>query len=82
MNPYQPGMTLRVLRTMGLARRGDAWDRTSWLLAKLHNVNCIRAADTVTPAECNPTLKNQRKPNRGQQVDAEFNRAMFEALSE
>ena len=79
MNPYQPGMTLAVLKTMADGRRRDAWDRTSWLLAKIHNVNCSRACDRIEPADCNPMRVG---PARGsQQTSAEFHAAMHDALA-
>jgi hypothetical protein len=80
VNPYQDGMTLRVLETMGRAKQKDEWERTSWLLAKIHNVNCTRSSDTVEPSEVNP-MRPRRRRGKGIQVDGSFNRAMHEALS-
>lgn len=72
-------MTLRSLSDGADARQKAEWERTSWLLAKLHNVNCGRRSDMVSPNDLNPTYRGPRR-GRGQQVDADYNRAMCEAL--
>lgn len=36
---------------MAEARQEDAWERTSWVLCKLHNCHF---SNRLTPAQCNP----------------------------
>jgi hypothetical protein len=36
---------------MAQGRRRDAWERTSWVLAKLHNTHY---RNRLTPVQCNP----------------------------
>jgi hypothetical protein len=74
-------MTHRVLKEMALAKQRDEWERTSWLLAKIHNVN-YRPCDRITPAEVNPMHSGPLPARAGgpQKVDADYNAAMYEAL--
>jgi len=66
---------------MAEARQRDSWERTSWMLAKLHNVNCARACDLITPDEVNPMHRGPRRPSGGtQEIDADYNSAMCDAL--
>lgn len=72
-------MTLRSLSEGAEARQRAEWERTSWLLAKIHNANCARRADMIAPNDVNPMYRGPRRGS-GQEVDADFNRAMCEAL--
>ncbi len=61
---------------MADGREFGEWDRMSALLAKLHNCHCKRG-HTVTPQQMNPMLEQH---GAKQEITAEFNAAMFEAL--
>lgn len=37
------------------------WDHTSWTIAKLHNVNCAKESDLITPDEINPLRRHEQK---------------------
>lgn len=66
---------------MADAREAAEWDRTSRVLAKIHNAHCARAADILTPAECNPLLQKLVKRSGAVQTSAAFHRAMYESLA-
>ena len=72
-------MTLRTLAAGAEARQAAEWERTAWLLAKIHNTNCARKADAISPNDVNPMYRGERRKG-GQKVDADFNAAMYEAL--
>ena len=74
-------MTLRVLKQMAEARQRESWEHTSWLLAKLHNVHCRRTSDMVDAADMNPMYQGPRRSGGAQELDADFNAAMCDALS-
>ena len=62
-------------------RKRDEWERTSWLLAKLHNVHVSRGCDVVTAEQMNPMHRGRKpQPAGSQQVDADYNAAQYEAL--
>lgn len=46
---------------MARARREEAWERTSWVLSKLHNTHF---RNRRTPAQCNPLLKKGQSGDR------------------
>jgi len=35
------------------------WNATSVMVAKLHNVNCMKRSDTITPDQINPYSENK-----------------------
>jgi hypothetical protein len=74
-------LTLAVLERMAAGRRRDAWEHTSRLLAKLHNVHCTRAADLLTPADFDVTLGRRGRRPGAVQTNGAYHRAMYEALS-
>ena len=39
------------------ARLASDWDHTAEMIAKIHNVNCTKAGDTVSSAQLNPFRK-------------------------
>jgi hypothetical protein len=45
-------------------RRREAWDHTSFLLAKIHNVNCLKRSSMVTPNACHPYRRARRDTPR------------------
>lgn len=57
---------------MARGRQKDAWDRTAWLLAKLHNVNQTDEAGFLRPIDFHPfyddeeiaEIEAQHKPHR------------------
>ena len=57
-------MTLRELVWMADARRREAWQHTSALLAMLANVhrNLKKKPQPFTPAEFNPLARDGRRP--------------------
>lgn len=65
---------------MADGRRHDEWERTSWLLAKLHNVHCGKASDLIAPVDVNPMHRGPRRRPGSQVIDGDFNAAMYEAL--
>jgi hypothetical protein len=80
-------MTWRILADMVEAKRADDWDRTSAVLAMLYNQNRRKGMPAAKPSEFNPFAGRQEGQSTGtskkpgaQQMDANFNRAMFEAL--
>jgi hypothetical protein len=74
-------MTLRVLESMVRGHKRDQWERTSWILAKIHNVHATRTCDLVTVEELNPMHRGRKAQRPGiQQVDADYNAAQYEAL--
>lgn len=66
-----PGpMTLRELLWMSEARGRHEWGQTAFILAKLHNVNCTKESDCITPDDCNPYVLAERgkKPAESQTI--------------
>jgi hypothetical protein len=49
-----PGpITLRSLAAMARSKEKTEWERTAWLLAKIHNCHCT---DARSPNQCNPFM--------------------------
>jgi hypothetical protein len=42
---------------MAEGRQWDEWDRFSVLIAKIHNVNCVRKKDTILPRDVHPFMR-------------------------
>lgn len=62
MAGVDPGpLTLRELLWMSEARGRFAWEQTASLLAKIHNVNCTKENERLTPGDCNPYVLAERK---------------------
>lgn len=47
----------------------DAWDHTAAIIAKLHNLQCVRKSDTIMPAEVNP-YRQPEKTHVGDDISA------------
>lgn len=64
---------------MAVKRREVEWEHTSYLLAKLHNVNRSLHSSAVTPAQLNPYPPRRQRGTRAQ-VNGSFHRGMYAML--
>jgi len=69
---------MRSLARMAEARREDEWDRTSFILAEIHNAQCTREFDCVTPAQRNPI----RRRGQREQTSGALHRSIAASLPE
>lgn len=46
------------------ARSADSWERASFLIAKVHNVNCSKRSDMVRPEDVNLHLLRKKHAER------------------
>lgn len=60
------------------ARESAEWERTSWIVAKIHNAHITRSFDAVTPEEVNP----MRKRGQREQTSGALHRAIAATLPE
>ena len=52
-------LTLRELLWMHEGQQRTAWDHTTWIVAKLHNVNVAKKRDRIEPGQINPYRKHK-----------------------
>lgn len=65
---------------MSEEKRKDEWNRTSFILAEVHNAFLMNAKDAVTPAQRNPYLMKKRKPPKAHAVDSPEFKKLWEML--
>lgn len=50
------------------AHRIEAWDHTSFIVSKIHNVNCTKKPQMVTPEQLNPYRPKPKKKGPDRKV--------------
>lgn len=54
---------------MADARRDEQWDHTSFLIAKLHNVNCAKRSDQKEPDHFHPFRQEEKRRRKASDDD-------------